>query len=144
MAFVYRLQTPLGEGPYVGGTVRWFFREQSYIHGEDSLPYYVNNSADSWHPSPWEDGIAAHRDESYFCGFESFESFCDWFLYVPGQARTMAEEASLIGRHDGLKLFLFEVEERYISAGRRQVMFRRDRSDVVGDFTMHEVAELVR
>lgn len=142
MAFVYRLQTPLGEGPYVGGSVRWFFREQSYIHGEDSIPYYVDHSADSFHPSPWEDGIDKFRDEQYFCGFSSFEQFCDWFLYNP--SRTMAEEAELIGRHDGLKLYLFEVESRLISAGKRQVMFRRNRADIVGDFTMAEVAELVR
>lgn len=143
MAFVYRLQTSEGIGPYSSGEVRWFFINRGWAEGSETIPYYVHHSIDDWHPSPWEDGITRHGNKDYYCGFESFEKFCDWFLYNPN-VDTLAHEAELLAGHEDLNLHIFEVAEAHIMRGRRQAMFDLTRAKPSGMLTMHEVAELVR
>ncbi len=103
MVSVYRVEKD-GHGPHINGGVDCC-----------SFPHYTMSNQ----PLPEEDGIGNYEKE-HNCGFANFEQFWDWF--GPGLDEL---------KRKGYTLLRFAVPSHHVKWGRKQIMFRRDRSTIV-------------
>lgn len=104
---VYRVENWQGEGPYRAN------------YRTTSLNYLSGDDWDFYNPLPYSDGLP-NLDKDDVCGFANFTAFFAWFGHT-------LRELSI----NGCFLCEFEIEERYVIKGRRQLIFKRDKAKLV-------------
>lgn len=108
---VYRVENWKGEGPYRAG------------YRTTSLDYLNYRESTYFHPLPYEDGIEHSND--HFFGFANFVAFYAWFGHT-------LRELSM----NGCFLCEYEVDDRYVIKGKRQLAFRKDRAKLINRETI--------
>lgn len=124
--FVYRLETANGEGPYRG-----FIGNKSYFS-------IATDEFDEWstfrHPTPFSDSkMDLPYDfpmELYNCGFANLNQYFKWMF--KGQWRKNFEEL-------GLYLNKYKVALPYVEFGSAQVVFKKNKSELVASYSPNYV-----
>jgi hypothetical protein len=101
---VYRIESENGIGPYQNGA-------------RDKIPKLYSHTGCPNHPCPWNDGISNIDFDNEYCGFSSIEQLNKWFHGFKAPLRRL-----------GYKMAVYEVEEKFVNSGTRQLVFNKSES----------------
>ncbi|UGL61860.1 hypothetical protein SEA_FRANKLIN22_47 [Microbacterium phage Franklin22] len=117
---VWRLEFPNGDGAYQG---RWDWPQDDKPRFLRDM-YWKPEMGEDPHPAPSEDGLG-YVDHLEFFGFVSPEQALAWFF------RDGREDARRYAMR-GMQIVVREVKRRHVREGRRQCVFKKHESRVVG------------
>lgn len=105
---VYRVESPVGYGPYQDDAFK------------SSLDYHRSGFIEHSNrfPTPWMDekitGKIRHNDFNYYCGCSSMRQLEDWF----------APFWSILWNYD-FRVVVYQVPVEYVISGKHQVVFKK-------------------
>ena len=114
MAYVLRVENSLGRGPYVGCRSNgWAIGDHNdYAHPAPDEEYSIR---DTLHKR----GLVFTKE--FYCGFNSFEQLCAWFLPV--------ELDNLI--YLDFHVSCYFVEDEHYIAGEKQIIFKKEQATLI-------------
>lgn len=121
---VYRLENALRGGIFTSGLV---YDARDRVTAKRGKTYWheVEEPDPYRHPNPYEDvpGWSEHEDQdSFYCGFRSIEHLTEWF----------DSEAIRVALNElGAVMQVYEAAPDDVLEGRAQIMFRRDKAELV-------------
>lgn len=125
---IYRVEGFCGQGAY-----------RTYAKDCCTLAQLLTNGEDRCiHPTPCEDKELSHiwskldmtdSREDYYFGFESIESYKQWFYCEEGREEAAREEYGY--------LMVYEIDKKYLHIGEKQVIFLMEEASVIDRLSLN-------
>lgn len=107
-------------------------REGPYTFKPDGLKKQYYDHMHRWKecPTPYADGIDDFYPGIHFCGFDSTEAMREWFGI---------EVIKALVRDHGFVVAEIKVPKKYVSKGKRQLVYERHRGSFVRELDVDEI-----